>query len=77
MALHLADYTALVPKPQPDRRTVVEVAREVGLSEATIWRYLERGLLKRYRTTVGKRRTLVDLAELRELLANPPSEPAE
>ena len=76
MALHLADYTALVPKSQPDRKTVAEAAGEVGLGEATIWRYLQRGLLKRYYQTVGKRRTMVDMGELRDLLAHPPSEPA-
>ncbi len=76
MALDTLHYTDSVPKSQTDRRSVQVAAREVGLSEATVWRYLERGLLRRYHTTVGKRRTLVEMAELRQLVENPPSEPA-
>lgn len=68
-------YTSPVPA-KPERKTVEAAAQEVGVSAATVWRYLERGWLRRYYTRVGRRKTVVDMAELRRVLANPPSEPA-
>lgn len=69
-------YTLLVPA-KPERKPVKEAAEEVGISEGTVWRYLERGLLERFYIRVGRRKTVVDMKALRELIANPPSEPAE
>jgi DNA-directed RNA polymerase specialized sigma24 family protein len=58
-------------------RSVQEAAAEVGIGSATVWRYLQRGLLKRYRQRIGRKRTLVDVAELRRLIENPPVQLAE
>lgn len=54
--------------------SVAEAATEVGLSEVTIWRYLQRGALQRFRRSRlgrhGGPDTYVDLGELRRLLAD-------
>ena len=75
MAIAAGIYTVDVP-PKPERKTVEEAAAEIGVAPATVWRYLERGWLTRYYSRVGRRKTMVDMRELRELRANPPSEPA-
>lgn len=64
------------PEPKPERKTVEEAAAEIGVSPGTVWRYLEKGWLKRYYSRVGRLKTVVDMRELRELRENPPSEPA-
>lgn len=56
---------------------VEEAAKALEIGEATVWRYLARGLLKKYRPTIGRRRTLVDVGELRHLLEHPPTEPVD
>jgi len=75
MSIAAGIYTVDVP-PKPERKTVEEAAAEIGVSAATIWRYLERGWLKRYYSRIGRLKTMVDMRELRELRENPPSEPA-
>lgn len=67
-------YHPDVPRPKPILRPARDAAAEFGLSVATIWRYLADGRLKRYYTTVGRRRTMIDMAELQELMQNPPTE---
>ncbi len=51
--------------------TVAEAADATGVSEWTIWKWLTRRLLRRYRRggRVGRRQTYVDLEEMRALLA--------
>jgi predicted site-specific integrase-resolvase len=48
-----------------------EAAKEVGLSEWTIYRYIRLGLLERYRSKTD-RRTFVDVDALKELKEHPP-----
>ncbi len=49
---------------------MVEAADATGVSEWTIWKWLTKGLLRRYRRggRVGRRQTFVDLDELRALI---------
>lgn len=55
--------------------TVAVAAREIGVHPGTVWRYLERRLLARYRSRgAGRPRTMVDMRELRQLLEHPPAE---
>lgn len=68
----LAVYPAEVPRPE--LWPVEDAAKEVGLGRATVFRYLADGALKRYRATVGRHKTLVDIHELRRLVRRPPGE---
>ncbi len=62
----------------PDLRSVSVAAKEVGVHEQTIWRYLRLRHLKRYRNAPGlPRATRVDLNELRQLRENPPTEASQ
>ena len=70
-----AAYPLVVPKPE--LWPIEDAAKDVGLGRATIFRYLEQGALKRYRATVGRPKTLVDIHELRRLVKRPPGEPVE
>lgn len=49
-----------------------EAAAEVGVHRTTIFRYLKRGFLKRYKAKGVDKRTFVDIEALRDLLRNPP-----
>jgi len=64
---HLAYISIAYPSKMSQRkaklRSVQEAAAEVGIGSATVWRYLQRGLLMRYRQRIGRKRTLVDVAE--------------
>lgn len=67
-----------VAKPKPDLRPVAEAAQLVGVHEMTVWRYLRLGYLARHKNAPGlPRGTRVDVNELRQLRANPPTEPVE
>jgi DNA-binding transcriptional MerR regulator len=56
-----------------DKRIVPisEAATEVGLTQRTIYRYIQLGLLERYRSKTD-RRTFVDVNALIELKEHPP-----
>ncbi|MDQ6919094.1 MAG: hypothetical protein M3Z98_07015 [Candidatus Dormibacteraeota bacterium] len=56
-----------------DLRRVQDAAKELGVGEATIWRWLSSGLLKRYKSKPGApRATFVDLIQVRKLRERPP-----
>ena len=63
--------------PKVELWPIEDAARDVGLGRATIFRYLAEGALRRYRATVGRQKTLVDIHELRRLVKRPPGEPVE
>lgn len=68
----------LVGVPPRKLLPVEKAALEAGVNRATVFRWLRAGLLTRYHTPKGmRRRTLVDMQEIRRLRDNPPGEPVE
>jgi excisionase family DNA binding protein len=57
-----------------DRRIVPigEAARELGVGQSTVYRWLRLGLIQRYRQPFDRRRTYVDVHEVKELRDHPP-----
>lgn len=61
----------------PQYITIKQATEQEGVSRATLYRWIKRGYLKRYRTPGFDRRTHIDVEELRELRRNPPMEAIE
>jgi hypothetical protein len=62
---------------KPELRAVDLVAVDLGKDRATVFRWLRKGLLKRHYVhdlVAGRRKTAVDMHELRQLLEHPPAD---
>lgn len=58
----------------PQYVTIKEATETVGVSRATLYRWIKLGYLTKFRTPGFDRRTHIDLDELHELRRNPPRE---